>query len=99
MAQTFYSNFGSNLTLDFLAEYVHLSPEYLSRYFKKHTGKNLSKFITETRIKKAKYMLRTDDQPIHEIAEYCGYTSISNFEKAFKKLTGMTAGEYRRLDF
>lgn len=90
------SNFGSNLTLDFLAEYVHLSPEYLSRYFKKSTGKNLSTFITETRIQKAKYMLRTTDQPIYEIAEYCGYTSISNFEKAFKKISGMTAGDYRK---
>lgn len=89
-------NLGSNLTLDFLAEYTHLSPEYLSRYFKKHTGKNLFTFITETRIRKAKYMLRTEDLPIHEIAEYCGYASISNFEKAFKKYTGMTAGEYRK---
>lgn len=91
-------NFGSDLTLDFLAEYAHLSPEYLSRYFKKHTGKNLFTFITETRIKKAKYLLRTEDLPIHEIAEYCGYVSISSFEKAFKKFTGMTSGEYRKMN-
>lgn len=90
------SNFSADLTLSFLAEYVHLSPEYLSRYFKKYTGKNLSAFIAVTRIQKAKYMLRTEDLTIHEIAEYCGYTSISNFEKSFKKLTGMTAGEYRK---
>lgn len=93
------SNFGASLTLDFLAEYVHLSPEYLSRYFKHSTGQNLSAFIAETRIKKAKYMLRTGNQPIREIAEYCGYNSISSFEKAFKKLTGMTAGAYRKCIF
>ena len=80
------SNFGGNLTLDFLAEYVHLSPEYLSRYFKKHTGKNLSEFIAETRIKKAKYMLRTEDRPIHEIAEHCGYISISSLKKHLRRL-------------
>lgn len=90
------SNFGSNLTLDFLAEYAHLSPEYLSRYFKKCTGVNLSDFITKTRIEKAKYRLRTGNWSINDICEYCGYRSISNFQKAFKKAVGMTAGEYRK---
>lgn len=90
------SNFGSSLTLDYLAEYAHLSPEYLSRYFKKHTGMNLSDFIMETRIEKAKYKLRTSCWPINDICEYCGYKSISNFQKAFKKRAGMNAGEYRK---
>lgn len=89
------SNFGSNLTLDYLAAYAHLSPEYLSRYFKKCTGVNISDFITETRIEKAKYRLRTSNWSINDICEYCGYRSISNFQKAFKKAVGMTAGEYR----
>lgn len=89
------SNFGNPLTLEYLAEYVHLTPEYLSRYFKKHTGKNLSVFIAETRISKAKYMLRTSNRSIIEIAEYCGYTTRNNFEKSFKKYTGMTASAYR----
>jgi AraC-like DNA-binding protein len=89
-------NFGSNITLEFLAAYAHLSPEYLSRYFKKCTGKKLSDFITETRIEKAKYRLRTSTQTINDICEYCGYRSISNFQKAFKKAVGMSAGEYRK---
>lgn len=90
------SNFCSNLTLDYLAEYTHLSSEYLSRYFKKCTGMNISDFITETRIEKAKYRLRTSNWSINDIREYCGYRSISNFQKAFKKAVGMTAGKYRR---
>jgi AraC-like DNA-binding protein len=93
------SNFGSPITLDFLAAYVHLSPEYLSRYFKKQTGENLSEYITKTRIEKAKFRLRTTMWSINDIAEYCGYRSISNFQKAFKKYTGMSAGEYRKLCF
>ena len=47
-------DFGSDLPLDYLVEYVHLSPEYLSRYFKKCTDLNLSEFIAKTRIEKAK---------------------------------------------
>lgn len=89
------SNFSSNLSLDYLAEYAHLSPAYLSRYFKQRTGKNLSDFIAETRIEKAKYRLRTSNWTVNDICEYCGYKSISNFHKAFKKAAGMTASEYR----
>lgn len=91
------SNFSSPLTLDYLAEYVHFTPEYLSRYFKKYTGKNLSVYIAETRIEKAKYMLRTTNHAIIEIAEYCGYSTRNNFEKSFKKYAGMTASAYRNL--
>lgn len=89
------ANFGSSLSLDFLSEYSHLSPEYLSRYFRKYTGMKLSDFITETRIDKAKYRLRTSTWSIQDICEYCGYRSASSFQKAFKKTVGMTAGEYR----
>lgn len=89
------SNYSSPLTLDFLAAYVHLSPEYLSRYFKKCTGKNLSVYLTEIRIDQAKYMLRTSNFPISDISTYCGFKSISNFQKVFKRLTGMNAGQYR----
>ncbi len=90
------SNFGSNLSLEYLAAYVYLSPEYVSRYFKKCTGINISDFITRTRIEKAKYRLRTTDWSIQEISLYCGYKSLGNFHKAFKKTVGMTAGEYRK---
>ena len=90
------SNFGNSLTLDYLAEFSHLSPEYLSRYFKKCTGRNLSDFIAEIRIEKAKYRLRTSNWSINDICEYCGYKSASNFQKAFKKAVGMSAGEYRK---
>lgn len=90
------SNFGSNLTLDYLAPYAHFSPEYLSRYFKKCTGMKLSEFITKTRLDKAKLMLRTSSSTICDISEYCGYKSISNFQKAFKKAAGMIAGDYRK---
>ncbi len=90
------SNFGSRITLEYLAEYAHLTPEYLSRYFKKVTGKNLSEFIAEVRIEKAKYRLRTSSWPVSQVCEYCGYGSESNFQKAFRKMVGMSAGEYRK---
>ena len=89
------SGFGGDLSLEYLADYAHLSPEYLSRYFKKHTGMKLSDYITKTRIERAKYILRTSGRTINDVCEYCGYGSISSFQKAFKKYVGMTARDYR----
>lgn len=90
------ANFGSNLTLDYLAAYMHLSPAYLSRYFKKHTGVKLSDFIVGTRMDYAKKLLASGSVSIQDISVKCGYNDLSVFQKAFKKHTGMSAGEYRK---
>lgn len=90
------SNFGQNLTLEYLAERQHLSKEYLSRYFKKETGKNISEYLSEVRISRAKGMLHTNTFPIGFVSEYCGYGSVSAFEKAFKKIVGISPSSYRK---
>lgn len=88
-------NYSSEITLENLSSYTHLSREYLSRYFKKITGKNISVYISEIRIERAKYMLRTTKFRINDICYLCGYKSYSNFQKSFKKIVGISAGEYR----
>ena len=90
------ANFSNRLTLKFLSEQVYLSPEYLSRCFKKYTGKTISDHLTEIRIKQANHMLSHTSDSITDIADYCGYTSIGNFQKAFKKLNGISPREYRK---
>lgn len=89
------SNFGNKITLKLLAERVHMSREYLSRYFKLCTGKTMLEFLLEIRMSNAKRMLATSNHPVADIAEYCGYPSMSNFQKAFKNNTGMSPREYR----
>ena len=96
LAKYIRSNFSYNLSLDFLAQHMHLSREYLSRYFKKHMGKTISEYLLEVRIEKAKQMLKTTTHSINDICEYCGYSSISNFQKAFKKVVGMSPSMYRK---
>lgn len=90
------TNFSSRLTLEMLADRVHLSREYLSRYFKQYTGKTISEFLTEIRMTRAKQMLTSSSVPIADIAVYCGYPSVSNFQKAFKKYTGVSPSAYRK---
>ena len=90
------ANFGQPLSLELLAMRAHLSREYLSRTFKKYTGKNISTYLEEIRITRAKDMLRTNTFSIEYIGEYCGYRSASAFQKAFKKVVGMPPSEYRK---
>lgn len=89
------TNYGSKLSLDLLASHTHLSREYLCRYFKKQTGKNISDYILEVRMEKAKEMLRTTTHTITEIGIFCGYPSVSSFQRSFKKSESMTPSEYR----
>lgn len=89
------TNFNFKITLEDLAMRVHLSREYISRYFKQKTGKNISQFLLEIRMDNAKRKLTTTYYPVSDIAEYCGYRSMCNFQKAFKKETGLSPSEYR----
>lgn len=91
------SNFGHPLSLEQLADHVHLSREYLSRYFKQYTGKNISAYLLEIRMERAMEMLRSGSHTVTDIGAYCGYPTVGNFQKAFRKYTGMSPGEYRKV--
>ena len=84
------------VTLHSLAEKLHYSPSFLSRSFKRNMGQSFSDYIRSFRLDKAAYFLLHTDQSIDQIAEMCGYSQRSSFEKEFKKHTGKTPGSYRR---
>ena len=91
------SNFGQKLSLALLADYVHLSREYLSRYFKQYTGKNISDYLLDIRIVHAQELLAISEYSIEDICTYCGYSTMSNFQRTFKKLTGVSPSQYRKI--
>jgi two-component system response regulator YesN len=88
-------NICEDLSLVKLAELVYFNPSYLSRLFKQVVGENLSDYICEAKIKKAKQLLEDNSLKIHEVAELMRYFSTTNFTRFFKKLTNMTPQEYR----
>ena len=90
------SNFGSDLSLNILAEQAHLSSEYLCRAFKRHTGLTLSKFILDVRMNEAKQRLMSTSYSVYDISIYCGYNTLNAFERAFKKYTGSSPAAYRK---
>lgn len=89
------SHYAHELSLQRVAEHVHLSPAYLSRMFNKKTGVSFSEFMTQVRLKEAKQCLRSTDETIDQIALATGFSSSSYFTAVFRKHEGMTPSEYR----
>jgi len=84
-----------DLSLDALADLVYMNPSYLSNLYKHSTGKNISDYITELRVEKAKELLRTTPYKIHEIAERMGFGTAAYFTRYFKRHVGVTPQEFR----
>ncbi|WP_308635485.1 response regulator transcription factor [Paenibacillus silvisoli] len=88
-------NLGGDLSLTRLAEFVYLSPSYLSKLYKQETGASLTDFIIETRVQKAKEQLLQSELKIHKIGKAVGFESAAYFARCFKKMTGHTPQEFR----
>ncbi|MDR1574175.1 MAG: AraC family transcriptional regulator [Clostridiales Family XIII bacterium] len=85
------------VTLEQIAERVHLNPSYFSIVFKKKTGQNFSDYLTACRIDEAKRILRDTDWKITTVCEAVGYTDSKYFSRIFTKLVGLKPSEYRAL--
>ncbi|MBD2871937.1 response regulator [Paenibacillus sp. IB182493] len=84
-----------NVTVKQLAEQFQLNASYLSVLFKKETGKTLSDFVQETRMNKAKELLKDPNIKVYEVAEQVGFQTTAYFSYLFKKVTGFGPQEYR----
>lgn len=89
------NHFHENISLEDVAKVVNLSKQYLCHIFKKETGKNLSAFINELRINKAKQLLLNQSYSNKDIYEKVGFSNQQYFSRVFKKMTHMTTSEYR----
>lgn len=87
----------TDLTLDTLAEFAHVSPQHLCRLFKKHMNMRPTHYINLTRIKVAKWRLHNTDMTITEIAEEVGFSTPYYFTNTFKKYEHMSPSTYRKM--
>ncbi|MCR8633026.1 AraC family transcriptional regulator [Paenibacillus radicis (ex Xue et al. 2023)] len=89
-------NMASNLSLNDVANYVHLSPRHLSRLFFEERGQSFSNFIRKTRLEKAIELLVTTNLPVKLIAEIAGFKTIHYFTRIFSKEMKMTPTFFRK---
>lgn len=89
-------HFSEPIRLSDVAAVARMSETAFCRYFKERTNKSLSQFITELRIGYACKLLVVEDVSIARIAYRCGYNALSNFNRQFKAISGLTPREYKR---
>jgi AraC-like DNA-binding protein len=85
------------LRADHLAAHFHISPNYISEYFKKETGENLQQYIINYKLSLVATRLKHSDMRLNEIAFELGFSDESHLTKLFRKYRGITPAAYRKL--
>lgn len=86
----------TNITRDSVAAYFRLSPNHISRLFKKEGAISFNDYVNLARVSRAKYLLKEFRQSVDEVAAACGYSETSYFCRVFKKFTKTTPSAYRQ---
>jgi AraC-like DNA-binding protein len=88
-------NYFKPISLEKISKVAKMSPFAFSRYFKKNCGAGFVEYLNRVRTNKACYLLRETDYQVQDIATECGFASISNFNKQFRKTEGISPRDYR----
>ncbi|GHB96647.1 GH1 family beta-glucosidase [Cerasicoccus arenae] len=89
-------NVGENFNIKTIAAHLNCHPDFLSRTFKQHTEGNLSEYIRRIRIDLAMEILRRPGSYISDATGQSGFSDPVHFAKVFRKLVGMTPGQYKK---
>lgn len=88
-------NYQQEIYLDDISSQLNMSTAAFSRYFKKHTRKTFSDYVTEIRIAHACKLIIEDDKSISEIGFLSGFENMANFYRHFKSNMGMVPKAYK----
>lgn len=88
-------HFKEHISLSQISKLVNLTPQSFCRLFKLKTQKNFVEYFNEVRISNACKLLLSTDMTVSEIAYNCGFKTVSNFDKIFKKTASITPKMYR----
>ena len=80
-----------------LASQVNMNEQYFCRFFKRSIGKTPIDYINDYRLNKVIRLLETGDAQITEICLECGFNNMGDFQRLFKRKTGITPLQYRKL--
>lgn len=90
------AHFTEKLTLDNLADRFFINKFYLSKIFKEQFGTSINSYLLQVRVTHAKRLLRFSELSIEQIGYECGISDANYFSRMFKKIEGISPGEYRR---
>lgn len=90
-----FRNLQSEIKVSDMAGNFCVNADYLSSLFHKSTGKTITRYVLEEKVKAAKSMLIYTSNTLQEIAFVLNFSSQSHFSTVFRKFTGLTPKEYR----
>lgn len=90
------NNYKNDLSLGVLADECNISKEYLSRFFKREMNLTVDNYINNVRAQHVYKVLLTSKDSLTNIALNNGFSGVRTMNRAFKKLYGITASEYRK---
>ncbi|HTM97203.1 MAG TPA: AraC family transcriptional regulator [Pedobacter sp.] len=91
-----FDNFASEMKLETIADLVGMNKQAFCRFFKSRTQKTFIQFVNEVKIGQACKLIANKDMQIGNVALACGFQTISNFNKFFKLMKGVTPNAYRK---
>ncbi len=90
-------NYQSHITLSQTAKAYSITPEHLSRIFKKETGLSFHEYLTSIRLKEAEHLLKLEEKKsISEVAYSCGFNDSNYFSYKFKKVYGLSPLQFQK---
>ncbi len=91
-----HAHFAERISLNQIADHVHVSPSYLSRLFHRETGQTLVDVLKTIRLNQACQLLKSTDLKSYEIATKVGIDDPAYFSQLFRKHTGLSPTDYRQ---
>ena len=89
------SHYDEEIRLDQMSRLANMSPTAFSRFFKLRTGKTLAEYIVDIRLGHATRKLVDTNEPVSQICYTCGFNTLTNFNRLFRKRKGCSPTEFR----
>jgi AraC-like DNA-binding protein len=84
------------LSLGRIAQVAHISRHYFCKMFKKATGMNFIDYLSRVRVEKSKTLLLNPNSRVSEVAFTCGFQSMTNFNREFKRIVRRSPTQFRQ---
>lgn len=92
-----HKNYDKDITLEELSRLANYSSSYFSSLFKAVTSNSCLEYLNHYRVKKSMELLKNTDKKVIDIAASVGFQNVSNFNRMFKNMIGMSPTDYRKL--
>lgn len=93
--QFMHAHYDQTITIEQVAEMVHLNPVYFGALFKRALSATFKQYLTSIRLNHAEHLLRNGEHTVSQAALLCGFSDVFYFSKIFKENRGVTPSDVR----